>query len=454
MAARESNPTDLHSFTPPHDLEAEKCVLGCILFSSEAFYEVLATTRAEHFYSGANKQIFTAMKEMYETGMTGIDVVLLRDELEKRQQLSFVGGEGQLREIMQAVPHAAHAEYYAGIVREKYIRRQLMTACEKAIRDARELHQDAEEVIARAEQDIFQIIEDHGTTDDMAVVDILPKVWDRIFERMENKGQTSGLTTGFSSLNEMTGGFQETELIVLAARPSMGKTALVCNFALAGAATGAGVLLFSLEQSKMELTERFMCIHAKVSGHKLRQGDLSEEEQHTLMEGSNALKKYPIYIDDQAGRTISQVAAISRRMKRRFDIKIIIIDYLQLIESDDKNLPREQQISTITRRLKFLAKDLRVPVIALAQLNRGVEAREDKRPRLADLRESGAIEQDADIVMFLHRPEAYDPEDRPGEADLLIAKNRHGPIGVAELTWLKQYLFFGDKSPLQQPVDF
>ena len=184
-----------------------------------------------------------------------------------------------------------------------------------------------------------------------------------------------------------------------------------------------------------------------------RQGDLDEIEQHALLEAANVLKKYPLYIDDQAGRTMSQIASISRRLKRRFDIKIIIIDYLQLIESDDKNMPREQQVSTITRRLKFLAKDLRVPVIALAQLNRGVETREDKRPRLADLRESGAIEQDADIVMFLHRPDAYDPEDRPGEADLIMAKNRHGPIGTVELVWLKKSLKFGDKSPIAEPID-
>jgi replicative DNA helicase len=445
---------DLEQFTPPHDLVAEKCLLGSILLSSDAFYEVLTFLSAEYFYSGAHKQVYQAIKEMYETGMTGIDVVLLRDELEKRGQLGFVGGEKLLLEIMQTVPHAAHAEYYAKIVLEKYVRRRLIEVCETSIRDARAHGQEAQEIAARVEQELFHIVENFAMGDKMAVNEIMEETFARIFERIDKQGQTTGTTTGFNGLNDMTGGFQETELIVLAARPSMGKTALVCNFALAAAESGAGTLLFSLEQSKFELVERFLCIHAKVNGHKLRQGDLDEVEQHALMQASNELKKYPLFIDDVPGRTISQVVAISRRLKRRYDIKLIIIDYLQLIESDDKTLPREQQISTITRRLKFLAKDLRVPVIALAQLNRGVEAREDKRPRLADLRESGAIEQDADIVMFLHRPEAYDPEDRPGEADILIAKNRHGPIGVVELVWMKQALKFGDKSPLQEPVDF
>ena len=206
------------------------------------------------------------------------------------------------------------------------------------------------------------------------------------------------------------------------------------------------MLLFSLEQSKLELAERLLCIQAKLSGHKLRQGDLDEFEQHTLMEASNQLRTLPIFVDDKPGRTMTQISAIARRVKRRFGLGIIIIDYLQLIESEDSNISREQQISSITRRLKFMAKDLNVPVIALAQLNRGVEQREDKRPRLSDLRESGAIEQDADIVMFLHRPDAYDPEDRPGEADLIISKNRHGPVGTVDLVWLRESLTFGDRS--------
>jgi replicative DNA helicase len=276
--------------------------------------------------------------------------------------------------------------------------------------------------------------------------------FERIFQRMDQEGAITGLTSGLFGLDDLTSGFQPSELIVLAARPSMGKTALACNFALNACKSGQGVLIFSLEQSKLELAERLLCIHAKITGHKLRKGELDEFDQSTLYDAAEELRTFPISIDDRAGQTMSQIAAIARREKRRSNVGLVVVDYLQLVEAEDRNLPREQQISSITRRLKFLSKDLNIPVMALAQLNRGVEQREDKRPRLSDLRESGAIEQDADIVMFLHRPEAYDPNDRPGEADLIIAKNRHGPIGTVELVWLREMLRFGDKSPIDLHV--
>ena len=225
----------------------------------------------------------------------------------------------------------------------------------------------------------------------------------------------------------------------------MGKTALVCNFAEAIAdKTGKGVLLFSLEQSKLELAERFLCIRARVNGHKLRAADFDDAERHRLMVASGELNEMPLFIDDKPGRTVSQIAAIARRLKRQSDLGIIIVDYLQLVEPEDKKVPREQQIAFISRRLKFIAKELDIPVIALAQLNRGVELREDKRPRLADLRESGAIEQDADLIAFLHRPEMYDAEDRPGEAEIVIAKHRSGPTGIVTLTWRAECMRFED----------
>ena len=246
-------------------------------------------------------------------------------------------------------------------------------------------------------------------------------------------------------------GFQPTELIILAARPSMGKTALVCNWAngITQSNENKAVLIFSLEQSHLELAERLLCIEAQVNGHKVRSGNIDDAEQHRLMLAASELEKAPMFIDDKPGRTISQIGAVSRRLKRMQvnsggDLGVIIIDYLQLIEPEDKKQPREQQIAYISRRLKFLAKELSVPVIALAQLNRGVELREDKRPRLADLRESGAIEQDADVIAFLHRPDQYDPEDRPGEAELIIAKNRSGPTNIVPLTWRAEFMRFED----------
>ena len=266
---------------------------------------------------------------------------------------------------------------------------------------------------------------------------------------MNSEGDVSGITTGFSDLDAHTSGLQETELIILAARPSMGKTALVCNMAEAVARVDRkSVLLFSLEQSRDELAERLLCITARVNGRDLKQGNLSAEQLGSLADASDELSRLPLYIDDKPARTMSQIAAIARRQHRRDPLGVIIIDYLQLVEPDEKNIPREQQISSISRRMKFLAKELHVPVISLSQLNRGLELREDKRPRLADLRESGSIEQDADKVMFLHRPEVYDPTDRPGEAEIIIAKHRSGPTGVVKLTWRGEYMRFENYSPV------
>jgi replicative DNA helicase len=445
---------DITGRLPPQDLDAERSVLGSVLLSNDAIDEVLQHIHADHFYADPHRRMFRAIQDMHEAGVRGIDPVTLGHELQRRGELADVGGAPYIVQVLETVPHAAHAQYYARIVRDKWLQRTLIEACTDTLRDAYHGQDDVDDLVAKAERRIFDIAERQHDVDKMALRDILEDTFERIFHRMDQEGTISGLHTGFTGLDEVTSGFQPSELLILAARPSMGKTALVCNFALAVAGAGKGVLIFSLEQSNLELAERFLAIHGKVNGHKLRQGDLDEVEQHSLMEASNELRDYPLFIDDTAGRTVAQIAAVSRRLKRRHNIGVIIIDYLQLIESEEssnRNINREQQISTITRRLKFLAKDLSVPVMALAQLNRGVEQREDKRPRLADLRESGAIEQDADIVMFLHRPEAYDPEDRPGEADLIVAKNRNGPIGTVPLVWLREMLKFGDRSPLEVP---
>ncbi len=436
---------------PPQDLEAEQSVLGSILATNNVIDDVLQHIQHDHFYSDAHQRMFRAIHEMYESGTRGIDAITLAHELEKRGELETIGGPSYILRVMEAVPHAGHAEYYAKIVRDKSLQRKLITACTDSLREAYHGTKDAEEMVAEAEQKIYQIAEEQSAVERMGIGDILTETFDRIFQRMDQEGSISGIPTGFHGLDDVTSGFQRSELLILAARPSMGKTALVCNLGLSVAKAGHGVLLFSLEQSRLELAERLLSIHAKVDGHKLRQGELDEIEQHSLMEAAHEMREFNLHIDDVAGRTMSQIAAISRRLKRRHGLGLIVIDYLQLIEPEDKYVPREQQISSITRRLKFLAKDLDVPVIALAQLNRSLEQREDKRPRLADLRESGAIEQDADIVMFLHRPEAYDPEDRPGEADLIVAKNRHGPIGNVGLVWMKQMMRFADKAPVDVP---
>lgn len=434
---------------PPQNLDAERGVLGSILLLNEAIDEIGESLRAEHFYSDAHQKIFAAIIRLYDDGVRGIDAITLAEELIRRDEFEVAGGAAYLSEILDAVPHAAHVRYYAKIVREKWMLRTLIYNCTEILAESYALTDDVEELLQTAEKRIFSIMEQQTNTGNIAISDILIETFNRLDERMQQEGDVTGITTGFADLDQQTTGLQATELIILAARPSMGKTAFVCNVAEAVARkSGKGVLLFSLEQSNLELAERFLAITARINGHDLRSGNLTEEQRDLLYQASDDLSRLPLFIDDKPGRTMTQVAAIARRLHRKSPLGVIIIDYLQLIEPDEKNIPREQQIAQISRRLKFLAKELRVPVIALAQLNRGVELREDKRPRLADLRESGSIEQDADMVMFLHRPDAYDPEDRPGEAEIVVAKHRSGPTGIVRLTWRKEFMRFENYSPM------
>ena len=439
---------------PPQDLEAERSVLGSMLLSAAVIDDVLLAVKEEDFYADANRLIFGAVRDMYDRGARGIDIVTVKRELESREQLEDVGGAAYLAGLVESPPFFEHAAYYAKIVRDKRMLRTLIDATRDTLAEAYGSVGDVTELVAMAEKRVYAVAEGGQSLATMGMDTILDEAFERIYARLDEDGEQSGLKTGFFGLDDMISGFRPSELLVLAARPSMGKTALVCNFALAVGLSQRGCVIFSLEQSRVELAERLLCIHARINGHKLRQGTLSEVEQYSLQEGAATLKEAKIFVDDSGGVTMSQIAAVSRRLNRRHGIGLVIIDYLQLIEAEDKGMPREQQIASITRRLKFLAKDLDIPVIALAQLNRGVEQREDKRPKLSDLRESGAIEQDADIVMFLHRPEAYDPEDRPGEGDLIVAKNRSGPIGTVGLTWLREQLRFADRAQSSVPDDF
>lgn len=447
MAAA-ANPFDR---IPPSNLEAEKGVLGSLLLNNDTFDDVAEFLTATHFYTDRHQAIYAAIHELYEAGVRAIDVVTLSEQLEKRKKLEEVGGPAYLLEVMQSVPHAAHARYYGTIVREKAVQRSLIAACTEILKDCYDAEKPVDEILQCAEQNVFSILEQQEAGEKISIDQILLDAWARIEERATRGGGPTGLPTGFADLDAKTNGFQPSELIILAARPSMGKTALVCNFAEAMAQGGHGVLVFSLEQSRLELAERFLCIRAQVDSHRLRSGLLDDAERHRLMVASSELNEMPLFIDDRPGRTVSQISAIARRLKRQHKLGIVIVDYLQLVEPEDKRAPREQQIAYISRRLKFIAKELDIPVIALAQLNRGVELREDKRPRLADLRESGAIEQDADLISFLHRPSAYDPEDRPGEAEVIIAKHRSGPTGIVTLTWRPQYMRFEDYAHAMEP---
>ena len=440
---------------PPQNLVAEQSVLGSVLLHNEAIDEIADFLHPSQFYSEAHQHIFTAILKMHELGIRGIDAVTLAEELDRRQQLDQIGGVRYLLEILESVPHAAHVKYYAEIVRDKYIQRSLTNVCTEVLKECYEGTTDTADVLNLAERGVFSILEQQETGTKLSFDEILLDTMDRINTRMGKEGSISGLSTGFSDLDRQTNGFQPAELVILAARPSMGKTAFVCNIAEWVSGPGeTGVLIFSLEQSKLEIAERFLCIRARLDGHRLRKGQLEPAERDSLLQAASELSTIKLFIDDFPGRTVGQISAICRRLKRRANIGLVIIDYLQLIEPEDKKASREQQIAQTTRRLKGIAKENEFPIIALSQLNRGVELREDKRPRLADLRESGAIEQDADIVMFLHRPDAYNPEDRPGEAEVVVAKHRSGPTGIVTLRWRRESMRFEDYSAFDDSSNF
>ncbi len=443
---------DFTAKLPPQNLDAERSVLGSMLLSNDAIDEVASFLKAAHFYLDPHQRIYGTICRMRDRGLSAIDPVTLAEELGREKLLEETGGPAYLHEILETVPHAAHVRYYADIVHEKYIQRTLIGTCTEVLKSCYDSSKTADEVLREAEQKVFAILEQQESDAKLSIGEILLETFSRISDRMQSPGNISGLATSFVDIDHLTTGFQPAELIILAARPSMGKTALICNWADGIARSGSGVLLFSLEQSKLELAERFLCMAAQLDGHKLRSGDIDEEQRQKLLDASHELSEIPIFIDDHPARNTAQIGAIARRLRRQHQIGLIVIDYLQLIEPDDRRAPREQQIAQITRRLKQLSKELNVPLIALAQLNRGVELREEKRPRLADLRESGAIEQDADLVLFLHRPDMYDPADRPGEAEVIVAKHRSGPTGIVTLTWRKECMRFENFSHVAEPA--
>lgn len=440
------------SQVPPQNLVAERSTLGGMLLENQMIDEVADILRPEHFYSDFHAITYQAILRLYEQNLKA-DSVTVAEELDRTNKLEELGGVPFIIDLMEAVPHAAHTKQYATIVYDKWVQRTLTNVCTDVLRECYDGSDETGDILERAERGIFDILENRECNAKIAISDILVTALDRINDRMGKQGVISGLSSGFVDLDRQTNGFNESELIILAARPSMGKTAFVCNIAEWAASQDTTTLIFSLEQSELELAERFLCSRSRLDGHRVRKGQLDPCERHALLEASAELSQLPLFIDDEPGRTVSQISAICRRVKRRHRLGLVIIDYLQLIEPEDKRANREQQIAQITRRLKRIAKENSVPVIALSQLNRGVELRDDKRPRLADLRESGAIEQDADIVMFLHRPDAYNPDDRPREAEVIVAKHRSGPTGIVVLEWRKESMRFQDRAP-QSTGDF
>jgi replicative DNA helicase len=426
---------------PPQSREAEQCVLGSMLRENGVIGDVLQIVRMENFYADAHQRIFKAIINLYDHGKP-VDLVLLAEELKNQNQIEDIGGYPYLAELWDAAPTAANAEYYGRIVRDKAIVRNLIHSSTEILRDAYDQTMPAEELLEGAERRILDIAQMGITGQTFTIAQAVKEAYDRIDTRQQrDQFSISGIPTGFVDLNDKTAGLQNSELIILAARPSVGKTAFALNVARhVIVEENLPVFFVSLEQSRIELAERLLCCHARVDSHKLRKGHLSSEDLEKLIEAGGVLGQAKLFIDDTPGQGMLRIAANARRLKLRHDIRLVIIDYLQLIEPDNRRDSRQEQVAHISRRLKFLARELQIPVMALAQVNRSSEDRQDHRPRLADLRESGSIEQDADTVMMLHRPELYEPGQHEGVVEVLIAKQRNGPTGEITLTFLKHFM--------------
>jgi len=386
-----------------------------------------------------------------------IDTTLLVERLRQGGDFEAIGGEAYLGEVIHSVAVAAHAAHYAAIVRDKAVLRALIHTTTEILRDAYDPTQECRGLLNQAEERVFAINDERSSDQVVSIHDVLVSAFAQIDRRME-QGAATGIPTGFADLDALTGGLHDAELVVLAARPSMGKTALATNIAdYAAVESGVPTLFVSLEMSRLELAQRMLCGRGRIDGRKFRSGFLSGEDRKKLVEASGKLSKAPLFIDDTPSRTVTEIAACARRLKRRHNLGLVVVDYLQLIEADNTRDPRQEQVARITRQLKHLARKLQVPLLCVAQLNRQAEASKETRPKLSHLRESGAIEQDADVVLFVHRDEygltreEAQERDVVGKADLMIAKQRNGPVGDVKLRWFHEYTRF--ESLTHRPYD-
>lgn len=426
---------------PPQNLEAERAVLGSLLLVNEHMGQVVDILSPEEFYSRSHQTIYRAIVDLYNRG-EAIDFLTLQNELRRRGELEAVGGVEYLSGLTDVVPSAANVQHYARIVRETAALRSLIQATTDILATAYREGESADQLLDRAESLIFDIAERRVASDLVPLKDVVKRTMEHI-ERIHDRGsRITGLATGFYELDELTAGFQPGEFIVLAARPSIGKTTFALNLTEHVAVNdGKPVAFFSLEMSTQQLAQNLLCLHRRLDAQRLRKGLLSAEERSELRLAAEVLYQAPIYVNDSPGLSPLSLRAKARRLKRQHDVQLVVVDYLQLMEPPPAD-SRQQQVAEISRALKGLARELRIPVLALSQLNRAPESREDHRPRLADLRESGAIEQDADVVLLLHRDDAYDPNKNPGVAELDVAKQRNGPTGKVRLTFLRECLRF------------
>jgi replicative DNA helicase len=430
---------------PPQNIDAEESIISAILLDNHTLLDILDILIPEDFYKNAHQKIFTGMTELFQKSEP-VDLVTLAEHLRNKNQLDEIGGAVYLARLVDTAPVPANAKHYAKIIKEKASLRKMITAAADITNRCFDYSADVEEVIDYAESVVFEIAESKTKPSYYPISKIIETNIDALVERRGNKTLISGVPTGFKKLDTLTSGFQKSDLIIIAARPGMGKTALALNFARNAAVDSeTPVAFFSLEMSKEQLSMRILCAEARIDSARLRDGFFTDDDWQKLTEAADILTNAPIYIDDSPDLSSLEIKTKARRLKIEKNIGLVVIDYLQLMKTRNRMERRDLEISEMSRSLKGLAKELNIPIIALSQLNRKVEERGDKRPQLSDLRESGALEQDADIVMFIYRDEIYNKEENnpnKGLAEVIVAKQRNGPLGMQHLRFMDAYTRF------------
>lgn len=436
---------------PPHNIEAEQSVLGALMIDRDAIIRVASYVKADDFYISSNSKIYQAILDLYNR-REPTDLVTLSDELERREGLETVGGIGYLASLLGSVPTAVHVEYYGRIVERTATLRRLIDAGTNIVGIGFRDSVDTDEALDSAEQALFAVSQNRATKDFQSIADVLDQYFDQIDYLQQNRGSVVGIPTGFVDLDRLTGGLQRSDLIIVAARPSMGKSALSLGIAYGAAVRhGRTVGIFSLEMSAEQLVQRLLSTETGVDSHRLRLGMISDDEWNSISSAFGKLAEAQIYIDDGASASIMDIRSKARRLQAEHGLDLLIIDYLQLM-TGRRSENRVQEVSDISRGLKQLARELNVPVIAAAQLSRAVEQRADHRPMLSDLRESGSIEQDADIVMFIHREDKYDENsEKKGIVELIVAKHRNGPVESVNLRFIERTARFADLERYREP---
>lgn len=439
--------SDLINFgkVPPHSSEAEQTVISSALIDSSAVEKIIELLDAKDFYFDANREIFESIKNVHMQNIP-VDAITITEELKKREKIDYVGGFEYLVNLTENIITSKSVEAYCNIVKEKSILRRLIDVSNEIIEKSYKENEEVQKIIELAETRIFSISQNRNINSFSDIQEVLLEVFDQLEERAMNKSNLTGITTGYDDLDRMTSGLQKSDLVLLAARPSMGKTALALNIAMNAVKTGISCALFSLEMSKEQYVQRIISMESMVDSNKLKTGNLDDDDWNRLLTVMSTISSYKVYIDDTASITLFELMSKCRRLKMEKGLDLIIIDYLQLMSGSSKSDSRQQEISEISRGLKGLARELNCPVVALSQLSRAPEMRADHRPIMSDLRESGAIEQDADVVMMLYRDEYYFKEEstKKGITEVIITKQRNGPVGTVDLAWIGEYTKFGN----------